>query len=52
MDNFATVQEQQQAHNHALIEKVVEAQLAPRETEVTARDEKGKVKKTSSKVVK
>ena len=52
MDHFATVQEQQQAHNHALIEKVVEAQLAPRETEVTARDEKGKVKKTSSKVVK
>ena len=52
LSHFSTIQEQQQAHHHALIEKVVEAQLAPRETEVTARDGKGKVAKTRTKVVK
>ena len=52
IDHFSTIQQQQQAHHHELIQKVVEAQLAPRETEVAARDEKGKVKKTISRPVK
>ncbi len=43
---------QQQAAFHEQLQATHEAALAPRETEVTARDEKGKVKKAVSRVKK